>query len=296
MSTDNEDESLPSSPVSPTAPKEPLGDDAIVAFSKYTKVGDPAVHANEDRLKVVPDLFANHAPRGVKYSGTQSRQVSYFGIYDGHGGSDVAEMLKHKLHKVLARNLYPANEHSSVGKVFMNTFLQTEQRYFRSSHAGSCCISILLKERSLYCANVGDSAALLIPYTTSPFQTRGKTTWLSDRHAVYLSKHEKKRLKRVGAEISQLPGLEDALVSRTREDREIYKAIYPTRCFGDADFKDLTRPVEALIAEPTGHGVGHEGPAVRLSGKGPWLLVVGCDGLWDFVTHSQIIKNIFKGG
>eukprot|EP00035_Acanthoeca_spectabilis_P009811 m.173215 g.173215 ORF g.173215 m.173215 type:complete len:237 (+) comp14843_c0_seq32:2685-3395(+) len=181
-------------------------------------------------------------------------------------------------------------------KVFMNTFLQTEQRYFRSSHAGSCCISILLKERSLYCANVGDSAALLIPYTTSPFQTRGKTTWLSDRHAVYLSKHEKKRLKRVGAEISQLPGLEDALVSRTREDREIYKAIYPTRCFGDADFKDLTRPVEALIVEPTGHGVGHEGPAVRLSGKGPWLLVVGCDGLWDFVTHSQIIKNIFKGG
>jgi len=288
-------ETQESPPASPTDAVQRHPNDAKVVIGTCSVVGDDRVHVNEDRFKVVTDLFARHAPPGVKYSGTPSRQVAFLGVYDGHGGTDVAELLRHKLHKLVARNLYPVNHHTSVSNALAQSFLQTEERYFRTSLAGSCCTAVLLKERSLYCANAGDSGAVLLPYSAKPFKPRGKPIWLCERHTVYLSKNEKKRLKRAGAEIAAIPGLEDAIVCRSRRDREIHKAIYPTRCFGDADFKDLTRPISALIVEPTGRGVGHEGDAVTLTGKGPWLLVVACDGLWDFVSQGQVMKNIFQG-
>jgi hypothetical protein len=82
---------------------------------------------------------------------------------------------------------------------------------------------------------------------------------------------------------------EGAVISRDHRGRFI-KALYPTRGFGDADFKDLVKPKPVVIADPTGVGVGYEGPAFELDGPGPYWLLVGCDGLWDFMKEDQITK------
>jgi len=66
------------------------------------------------------------------------------------------------------------------------------------------------------------------------------------------------------------------------------KALYPTRGFGDADFKELVHPKPVVVATPTGVGVGYEGEAVEMQGPGPFWLLVGCDGLWDFMKEGQI--------
>lgn len=50
-------------------------------------------------------------------------------------------------------------------------------------------------------------------------------------------------------------GMEDALIARNKRGGNIYKAIYPSRSFGDSDFKTRTKPIPALIATPTGRGV-----------------------------------------
>ena len=56
--------------------------------------------------------------------------------------------------------------------------------------------------------------AMLVKYDDVKCKIDGKPIHLNDRHAVYLSKHEKKRLHKAGAEISEDPGIEEALVAR----------------------------------------------------------------------------------
>lgn len=126
-------------------------------------------------------------------------------------------------------------------------------------------------------------------------------TKLNDRHGVEFSKHEITRLRAAKAEISTDYDTEGAVVARDSRGYFIKvsltsvvmystffindgifllnaQALYPTRGFGDADFKQLVAPKPVCIATPTGCGVGYEGPAYELKGPGPHWLLVGCDG------------------
>lgn len=51
---------------------------------------------------------------------------------------------------------------------------------------------------------------------------------------------------------------EGAVIARDRRGYFI-KALYPTRGFGDADFKELVAPKPVVVATPTGVGLGYEG-------------------------------------
>ena len=133
----------------------------------------------------------------------------------------------------------------------------------------------------------------MVPFDRGSFTPTGSPIRLADRHTVYHSVKEKKRLKAAGAEVSQKKGMEDALIARNK-DGTIYKAIMPSRSFGDADFKQRVAPIRALVATPSGRGVGYEGGAAELEGEGPWMLIVACDGLWDFVEEKDVIKEAFS--
>lgn len=51
-----------------------------------------------------------------------------------------------------------------------------------------------------------------------------------------------------------------------------------------------------VVATPTGVGVGYEGEAVEMQGPGPFWLLVGCDGLWDFMKEGQIqtVSHLYR--
>ena len=282
-------------------------------------MGDPRAHPNEDRAMVVRDLLSKAKSKG-KSTGAGGGLVSYLAVFDGHGGSGCSEVLKRKLHEVLAKHvLRSGNTHSKMRAAFLKAFAEADGRLCGSMHDGACATVVALKDRKLYCGNCGVSARLCppprrpqcrlalqgIPWrwwcrTTQRGESKrrrvskrraqpqaprahrpGTPILLNDRHAVYLSPREKARLAECGAEVSQAPGMEDALVART-ENGEMYKvgshccwppsalaeptpkAIYPSRSFGDADFKARTAPVRALIAVPTGRGIDYEGCAATI--------------------------------
>lgn len=267
---------------------------AILEYGSHSNVGNPSVHANEDRLSVALDLLEPHVGAGTQRSEEGVPVVSYFGVYDGHGGSDCAEILKLKLHTICAREIFSNRKESAMKENMVNAYEAAEVELCSDKEAGACSVSTVLRGRKLYTAACGDSMAMLVKYDDVKCKIDGKPIHLNDRHAVYLSKHEKKRLHKAGAEISEDPGIEEALVAR--RNGFVYKAIYPTRSFGDMDFKNRTHPVKGLIATPTGRGVGHEGNAVELKGAGPWYLIVGCDGLWDFMETPDIMHTLFNTG
>lgn len=255
----------------------------------FTHVGDPSVHANEDRATAVLDLLGKYAPPNTKYSGTSQRQVSFFGVYDGHGGSSCSEYLRKNLHVNIAKSLFSQNYHEKMKRTLIQVFEDTEEKECFKFAPGSCCTTVLIKGRKLYNATAGDSMAVLFQ------EERGamKMTKLNDRHGCEFSKREIQRLKKANAEVSRDYETEGAVIARDSRGYFV-KALYPTRGFGDADFKELVAPKPVVVATPTGVGVGYEGDAVDLIGPGPFWLLVGCDGLWDFMTESQIQKTMFQ--
>lgn len=267
-------------------------DAAILDYGMYSNVGNPRVHRNEDKMVVVLDLLNRCPPNASIKSGGDKKTVHYFSVFDGHGGGECSEILQQKLHTTTAKHIYQENTDVAMGANLTAAYEEAESTYCSKCESGACAVTTVLRGRKLFTAACGDSMAMLVKIDPIKWRPDGKAIDLSDRHATYLSPQERARLKKAGAEVSQEPGIEDALVAR--KNGFIYKAIYPTRSFGDQDFKHRTRPIKGLIATPTGRGVGYEGPAVDLEGQGPWFLIVACDGLWDFMKQKDILAETFR--
>jgi len=278
--------------------KAPPADQAKITVGVFTHVGDPDVHPNEDRATAVLDLLGKFPPAGKEYKGDENKMVSFFGVYDGHGGSSCSEWLRKNLHIEVVKRLFVANTDAELPAQVSQCFDETERDFCGKFAPGSCCVTTMVKGRKIYCADCGDSMAVVYD------GTKGKMTKLNDRHGVEFSKKEIQRLRSVKADISTDYETEGAVISRDSRGRFV-KALYPTRGFGDADFKELVtaaciaknRPEsehEVVIATPTGAGLGYEGPAYEMKGKGPYWLMLGCDGLWDFMKEDQITKAMFS--
>lgn len=143
------------------------------------------------------------APPGKTYNGTANKMVAFFGVYDGHGGSACSEYLRKNLHTNIAKRLFEDNHHESMKKVLTEVFEETEEKECFRFAPGSCCTTVMIKGRKVYCANAGDSMAVIYEKDASG---KMKMTKLNDRHGVEFSKHEIQRLKDCKAEVRASTG------------------------------------------------------------------------------------------
>jgi protein phosphatase 2C family protein 2/3 len=58
---------------------------------------------NEDRISIVLDLKKNH---GTAKAISLDKKVSFFAIFDGHGGATCAEYLRDHLHQFISGSDY----------------------------------------------------------------------------------------------------------------------------------------------------------------------------------------------
>merc|ERR1740117_1753213 len=177
-------------------PSNPSAHHPDITVGVYTHVGDPDVHANEDRATAVLDLLGKFPAAGKEYGGDANRMVSFFGVYDGHGGSTCSEWLRKNLHVEVAKRLYVANTDAELPAQVSQCFDETERDYCGKFAPGSCCVTTMVKGRKIFCADCGDSMAVVYD------GTKGKMTKLNDRHGVEFSKKEIQRLRSVKADIS----------------------------------------------------------------------------------------------
>ena len=119
---------------------------------------------NEDRVSIMVNM---NKPRGY-YKRIWPR-VSFFGIYDGHGGETCSEYLRDNLHDLIVHNnqFFPENiieaiklAFNKAEKNFIEKFALDKNRELKDK-SGSCAVILLLIENKIYVANVGDSRCLL---------------------------------------------------------------------------------------------------------------------------------------
>ena len=132
----------------------------IQAYATITTSGKR--NYNEDRVSIIYNI-----PKPAGYSQSKNNNIpwpncSFFGLYDGHGGSKACDFLRDNLHKYIINDKYfPSNPQKAIA----NGFIYAEKLFFKNytgiDNSGSCAIIILVIDNRVYIANVGDSRAIL---------------------------------------------------------------------------------------------------------------------------------------
>ena len=120
----------------------------FTSFSYYEDKNLKYRQSMEDTGVTIPNL-------------TNDYKTSLFGIFDGHGGSDVVKYIKDRIPEIIKKNI---NDLCPIEKCFINSFnkIDEELKFYDSEYTGSTATIVLIQDNKLYCANVGDSRAYII--------------------------------------------------------------------------------------------------------------------------------------
>ena len=152
---------------------------------------------NEDRTKTI----VNYPKKIIVKGKTIAPRISYFGIFDGHGGQGCSEFLTQNLDYYLFNSKYfPVSPIKAIKEAFRNTekaFMEKAIDKTSNSlvdQSGSCALVMLIINNILYAINLGDSRAL---YSTDS----GKNLLQITRDHKPNDYIEKTRIEKSGAKV-----------------------------------------------------------------------------------------------
>ena len=200
----------------------------------------------------------------------------FFSIFDGHGGSKCANFLKENFFSSLMENKnFPKFPIKSLNK----TFIQMEQNFFdkfkpnnllsKLELSGSCAIILLMIGNKFYICNLGDSKIV-----------KSENFLVCNLNKQHKPIFEKNRIEKNGGKIID-------------NNNQIYR-IFPgklsvSRSFGDlnAKLKEFGGNKNVLITKP-------EIFVYNFNKNDIDFIVIGSDGLMDFVNEEEIGKIVWK--
>jgi len=234
---------------------------------------------------------------GVSIPYASSPRTALFAVYDGHGkgGEYVSQ---HALHEI-PRRLEQATEFKmgNYEKAFQKVFLDVDEDLVRKDsidpmYSGCTACVILMLNKLLYIANVGDSRAVIgqrtqiqqrqvLPegYITSQARTTTAMRALDlsvDQNPD--SPGEKERIERSGGFVS--PPAEEGLSSRVWLDHGCTQiGLAMSRSIGDHVVNAV-----GVIAEPvvTKYELKEEDS----------FLVIATDGVWEFLSSQEVVDMV----
>ena len=214
------------------------------SFSYYEDKNLKYRQSMEDIGILIPDLTTDY-------------KVSLFGIFDGHGGTDVVKFVKNRLPqliKIYLNDLFP------VEIAFKNAFKKVDEelKFFDSEYIGTTATLILIKDNKIYCANVGDTKAYII-YDKTYKQ-------ISNDHKC-TNEDERKRITEIGGKIIKNRVMGQLILTRTLGD--LYVKQFGVINTPDINVYDINETINYII--------------------------IASDGVWD-VVDLDTITNMGKAG
>jgi len=256
-----------------------------------TEVSDFLVGSHEEkgRRPTMEDavIYADLDSRGNLKSKSKLNRICFFGVYDGHGGSQTSKELRTSLHVAVGEELKKViadyisiddNEKSNniIKNCLKTSFLSIDSRVCSERHnSGSTATTALILGDRIFAANVGDSRVVLC--------RGGIAVPMSEDHKPSRP-DEKARIAKSGGFVMNGRVLGELAVSRA---------------FGDKRFKDLEEIADMLkddddenemIVQPL---VSPEPDfCVETLQENDEFLLLACDGLFDVMSNQQAIDFI----
>lgn len=233
------------------------------------------------------DSFCIHTPFGT------SADDHFFGVFDGHGefGAQCSQFVKRKLCENLLRNSkFRVDAVEACHSAFLMTNSQLHADALDDSMSGTTAITILVRGRTIYVANSGDSRAVIA-------ERRGK-----DIVAVDLSidqtpfrPDELERVKLCGARVltlDQIEGLKNPDVqcwgTEEGDDGDPPRLWVPNGMYPGTAF---TRSIGDSIAETIGVVANPEIVAWELTADHPFF-VLASDGVFEFLSSQAVVDIV----
>jgi len=235
---------------------------------------------NEDRVSIVYNI--------VKPTGrgeTEWPVCSYFGVFDGHGGSACADFLRDSLHHfIIKQSCFPYKPKKALVRGFEAAEAAWTEIAMKDKNAidksGSCAVVALIVGDICFIANVGDSRAVLSADSGT------KVYSLTKDHKPN-EETERTRILAAGGEVYQ-----SQINSGTTIVQGVYRVI-PGRLSVSRSFGDIEAKLEryggnhnVLIAVP-------DVKTFRVSDGYDYVLLAS-DGIFDKLSNKEAVASVWS--
>lgn len=254
---------------------------------------------NEDRVSIILNIAKPN-----NFIGTWPK-CSFFGIYDGHGGSLCADFLRDHLHSyVIKDSNFPQNPEEALRRGFEKAeddYIYTQamsKNLDVLDKSGSCAVVALIVEEFLYIANVGDSRAVMSLNSGKIFDV------LTNDHKPN-EEGENRRILANGGKVYQtqtpakLLNMPNIIPSNTNPNQVLigpYR-VFPGRLSVSRTFGDVEAKISkfggisgVIVATPeiTKYNLNHSNQNNK-----PDFIVLGCDGIFDQISNKDIVDSVW---
>ena len=194
----------------------------------------------------------------------ENHHLSLFAVFDGHGGEYVSQYLKENFSEFLKKTIN--SKYNSRFTQILKESIENIDKYFDNSEEAKKCGStgtiVVVNNRNIYCANVGDS----------------KCYYINENEAIQITEDHNCNNK---VEVDTLKN-KGVAVFRGR----VYGSLNLTRSFGDTEFKK-----DGITSTPYIKKIFSDKNDVK-------FLIIASDGIWDVVDNKklfQISKELKEG-
>ncbi|KAB2618862.1 protein phosphatase 2C 27 [Pyrus ussuriensis x Pyrus communis] len=197
------------------------------------------------------------------YNLLSEEAISFYGVFDGHGGKDAAHFVRDNLPRVIVED---ADFPLELEKVITRSFMETDSAFAKkcsreaSLASGTTALTAMIFGRSLLVANAGDCRAVL--------SRCGVAIEMSKDHRPCCTK-ERMRVESLGGYIDD--GYLNGQLGVTR-------ALGNWHLEGMKDAGERGGPLSAI-------------PELKLTtlSKDDEFLIIGTDGIWDVFTSQNAV-------
>ncbi|XP_015928660.2 integrin-linked kinase-associated serine/threonine phosphatase 2C isoform X1 [Parasteatoda tepidariorum] len=200
-------------------------------------------------------------------------RLSYYAVFDGHGGARASKFAANQLHTHLAQK-FPkgpsVNIEKDIKRTLTDVFKKTDEEFLKQASKskpswkdGTTAIVVLVIQNILYITNLGDSKAILCRYNNKA----GKHVCvpLSTDHSPTDYK-ERMRIQKAGGSV---------------RDGRVMGVIEVSRSIGDGQYKAL-----GLCSVP-------DVKRCQLTDDDLFILLA-CDGLWKVFSSEEVINIVLS--
>ena len=245
-------------------------------YSHYTQTG----FIPGNTAKVNQDSYFEH----VNFANYPDLYL--FGVCDGHGfyGGEVSGFVKQRLPALLSQNpsIY-TNPKKALTTEILRCNAELGQINLDVNFSGTTLILVLIKGSTLYCANVGDSRALVARQINDT-----STSTSSGRHwmSIALSRDHKPDDRNESARIMQCNGRVESYQD------ENGNPVGPARVWlknKDLPGLAMSRSMGDAVAASVGVIPDPEILEFMLTAEDKFV-VIGSDGVFEFLSNEEVVK------
>ena len=240
-------------------------------------------------------------------------KISYFGIFDGHGGEECSEFLKNNYMNYLVEN---ANFPFDIKLSMIESFQKIEEDFFKlkckdniddSDKSGSCALVSVIFDNKVYIANIGDSRAIMsigggtkvrqLTADQKPDNIKEFERALKNGSKIYLDDNDDPDRDESKIEFikdkSELEKMKEIKENSTEE--KIFR-VYPSDLAVMRTIGDIKAKKKEFGGIP---GTIINIPEVYIFdiNSSDDFIVMGCDGIFDDLSNQEIVNaawTVFK--